>query len=187
MTTGIHGEISVDMERELLTDILRKENGGDYDKYYADQLSAGIDFQDHVQRLFYQHGLPIVSHVSQHAQRRGENMAGIEIKRDSKFRDTGNLFIEIAEKSHPNRLDYVSSGIYRNDNSWLYAIGDELTLYVFAITTLKRMCSFKTVDGYRFERKETKTARGFLLPVSQAHVHAARIFESGHIVTVNDV
>ena len=54
-----------------------------------------------------------------------------EIKRDGKFRETGNLYIETAEKSHPDKYEFIPSGIMRQDNSWLFVIGDEKTIYIF--------------------------------------------------------
>ncbi len=86
---------------------------------------------------------------------------GAEIKRDGKFRETGNLYIEVAEKAHPNNGNYVPSGICREDNSWLYIIGDEKTFYVLSPKILRMMTG-------RYKHVQTPTSKGFLLPVRDA-------------------
>lgn len=94
--------------------------------YYASKLEEGLQFQDVVTRLLYQRGMVVIGYASRRFQNsHGENMLGAEIKRDARFRDTGNLYFETAEKAHPDRPSWTPSGIHRTDNSWLYVIGDE--------------------------------------------------------------
>ena len=96
--------------------------------YYSEKLEQGLQFQDAVTQLLYQRGIVVVGFASRKYQNEhGENMLGAEIKRDGNFRDTGNLYIEVAEKAHPSREHYTDSGIFRKDNSWLFCIGDEKT------------------------------------------------------------
>jgi len=86
--------------------------------YYNEKLQQGLEFQDVVTRALYQRGIVVVGYSSRRFQvEQGENMLGAEIKRDGRFRETGNLYIEVAEKSHPDNPAYVSSGIHREDNS----------------------------------------------------------------------
>ena len=67
---------------------------------YAEKLKQGLEFQDYVVERLYDCGLPIISYSSKEYQTMiGENKTGIEIKNDSNFRITGNLYIEVAEKS----------------------------------------------------------------------------------------
>lgn len=97
----------------------------------------------------------------------GENMLGAEIKRDGKFRQTGNLYIETAEKAHPDNPRYVPAGIQREDNSWLYVIGDEQTLFIFSTKYLRLLAG-------RYRVVETPTSIGFLLPVAEAEKYCLR-------------
>ena len=95
------------------------------DGYYEKQLEVGLEFQDFVTSELYKRGIVVVGYSSKKYQlNEGENLLGAEIKRDGLFRKTGNLYIEIKEKSHPQKKKYIDSGIYRKDNSWLFVIGD---------------------------------------------------------------
>lgn len=140
------------------------------DGYYQRQLEDGLQYQDIVTRELYQRGIVVVGYASRRFQNsEGENMLGAEIKHDKLFRGTGNLFIETAEKAHPDRPNYTPSGIHRKDNSWLYVIGDERTIYVFSTKYLRKL---ETVRGYRTIEKPT--SRGFLMPLTQAESYCLR-------------
>ena len=128
---------------------------------YKNCLEAGLAFQDYVTEKLYNLGIPLVTYSSRNYQLGGENKAGIEIKFDRKFRETGNFYIETAEKADPKNKNYVPSGIYRNDNTWLYIIGDYQNIYVFSKEQLKKVKD-------KFKQVETPTSRGFLLPVEGA-------------------
>lgn len=145
-----------------------------YKTYYQTQLEEAHKFQDYCANLFItQLGVAITNYQSKHYQfNKGENVQGIEIKLDKKFRSTGNIYIEVAEKSNPANHEYVTSGIYRLDNSWLYAIGDYDTIYIFSKKHLQLMNekgSYKIV--------QTQTSKGFLLPVHEADKYCAKKFE----------
>ncbi len=101
-------------------------------------------------------------------------MLGAEIKRDGKFRETGNLYIETAEKSHPDNAAYVASGIHRADNAWLYVIGDERTIYIFPTVYLRRLAA-----RYEDRRRVTPTSAGFLMPVADAERYCIRRIDLG--------
>jgi len=94
-------------------------------------------------------------------------MLGAEIKRDGKFRETGNLYIETAEKSNPDNPAYAASGIYRQDNSWLFVIGDEKTIYIFSTKYLRLL-------EKRYQRKQKPTSIGFLMPIEEADRYCIR-------------
>jgi hypothetical protein len=141
-----------------------------YHLYYKEQLEKGIEFQDYVNSLLFDIGIVVVQYQSRRYQfERGENSGGIEIKFDDKFERTGNLYIECAEKSHPNNDHYMPSGIYRYDNSWLYAIGNYEVVYLFVTKHLRWLHERKPLIG-----KQTPTSRGFLLPEILAKKYAAR-------------
>jgi hypothetical protein len=136
--------------------------------YYANKLQIGLEFQDTVTRALYQRGIVVVGYSSRRFQvEEGENLLGAEIKRDDRFRTTGQLYIEIAEKSHPDNREFIPSGIHRKDNSWLFVIGDENTIYIFSTKYLQ-------VLERRYEKKVTPTSRGFVIPIAEAEKYCIR-------------
>ena len=138
--------------------------------YYHDQLETGLQFQDFVARELCQRGIVIVGHASlRHQLSHGENMLGAEIKRDGHFRETGNLYIEVAEKAHPDNDVFVPSGIFRDDNSWLLIIGDEETLYIFSTKYLRSL-----VERRGWRRVEKPTSIGHLCPLADAERYCLR-------------
>ena len=84
------------------------------------------------------------------------------MKYDSRFRETGNLYIEVAEKSDAVLPNYTASGIMRDDNSWLYLIGDYEEAFIFAKNLLRAFCVPSNKD---IEYKETPTSQGYTFPL----------------------
>lgn len=70
-----------------------------------------LRFQDHCTDLLYRHGIVVLTYVSRARGLKAENRLGIEIKRDGRFRETGNLCFETAEKADPSNPDFVPSGV----------------------------------------------------------------------------
>jgi len=131
-------------------------------EYYKEKLQQGLYFQDYIMELLYKNGIPLISYSSKEYQNMiGENKAGIEIKNDMNFRKTGNLYIETAEKSKAENEYFVKSGIYRNDNTWLYLIGDKETVFVLS---KKQLQILHGKNKYR--NVKIATSRGFLLPIA---------------------
>lgn len=156
---------------ENLTEARRRYNNG----YYAEQLQVGLEFQDLVTTTLYQRGIVVVGYSSRRKQiTEGENMLGAEIKRDGKFRETGNIYLEVAEKSHPDKADYIASGIMRNDNSWLFVIGDEQTIYIFSTKYLRLL-----VNTRDWPKVKKTTSIGHLMPVDDAEKYCIRKIEMG--------
>jgi len=132
--------------------------------YYKEKLEQGLTYQDFVIHELYNIGLPVVNYGSREYQRMfGENKAGIEIKYDTRFRETGNFYIEVAEKTNPKNPFFVPSGIYRNDNSWLYLIGDYQSIFIFSKLQLQKVHQSK-----QYTEKEIATSKGFVIPVKEA-------------------
>lgn len=132
-------------------------------QYYREKLEQGHHYQDKVMEELYKNGLPLISYSSKKYQTLiGENKAGIEIKNDTRFRDTGNFYIEVSEKSDASKKEYFPSGIYRTDNTWLYIIGDDISFYIFAKKQLVRVHKMK-----KYKEVQTPTSNGMLLPMSQ--------------------
>lgn len=137
----------------------------EYRKYYESNLDDANEFQDFICISLMQRGIVLSNMSSKKYQYNyGENIQGFEIKLDKKFRESGNLYIEYKEKSDPNNVNYVDSGIVRNDNSWIYCVGDYKGIYLMQKSVLVAMK--KGINKYR--HVETPTSKGYLLPVSDA-------------------
>lgn len=148
-----------------------------YSDYYAQQLEEAAEFEDFVCIQLAYKGIVIQNLKGHKGQiQRGENLNGIEIKNDKIFTRTRNIYIETHEKSNPNNPLYVLSGIYRNDNSWLYLIGDYSDLFIFGKKALKRL---DAASPSWIIRKETPTSRGFLIHEKYAHKGAERHIKVG--------
>jgi hypothetical protein len=141
---------------------------------YAQRLENGNEYQDYICNELSKHGIIIQNYCSQKYQHKGENRQGLEIKLDRKFRSTGNLYIEIAEKSNPDREYYTESGIYRKDNSRWYGIGDYQTFYWFSKQQLR--CLWDKKASWLVEFQPTPTSQGFGFPVNEVEFWA-EIFE----------
>lgn len=140
-----------------------------YKKIYSENLNGALEFQDFVMDQLYENGIPVTNYSSKKYQlTKGENKAGIEIKFDKKLETTGNLWIELSEKSNPQNVNYVPSGIYRD--SWLFVIGNFNELYIFPQNLLKMIAK-----KYPILENGTKTSIGFLLPRTDAQKYAAKI------------
>lgn len=139
---------------------------------YKKMLEKGLKYQDFVaEKLLEAIGMPLCIYSSKEYQLKGENIQGIEIKFDDRRDETGNWFIEIAEKSHPDNPNFVDSGIYRNDNTWLYLIGNYKELCVFDKKRLQELCGSKK---YRELEIGFGTSRGYLLPAEDANKYCAK-------------
>ncbi len=142
---------------------------------YKEKLEQGLYYQDFVMEQFYKIGIPLISYSSKEYQNMiGENKAGIEIKNDTLFPKTGNLYIEIAEKSKADNKNFVKSGIFRNDNTWLYVIGNMERIFIFS----KKQLQF-FYEKKKFKEVENLTSKGYLIPVKEAEkVYALKIIET---------
>lgn len=146
---------------------------GDYEDYRKKMRAKSEPYEDFVfDALQRRLGITVVRYLSKEWQyNQGECSGGIEVKFDDQRKNTNNLYIEKMEKAvpDPNR-PYVWSGIYRSDNSWLYAIGDYDVLYIFSIGWLR------WVDKHGDVVHVTKsTSKGFLLPEIKGRKWACKI------------
>lgn len=90
---------------------------------------------------------------------KGESLSRIEIKNDRLMESTKNLYIETAEKDKNG--NFVPSGIFRQDNSIMWWVGN----YNQAFLISKRMLK-KLYEANIFQEKETPTSKGFLIPIA---------------------
>lgn len=146
----------------------------DQTELFKDNFEVGNQFADFCVDKLYQEGLPIVLHAYQRNQINiGESRAGFEFKRDRNFRRTGFLYIEIAEKRKGANTDFVPSGIYANDNAWMWVIGDMQTIFFIGKNHLVRVH-----QAGKCREVQIETSKGFLLPLDWARdTYAVRMVE----------
>ncbi len=135
---------------------------------------SGLEFQDFVCELLREQlGIVITNYQSQRFQFGvGENKQGIEIKLDRDILRTNNVSIETAEKTRANNPNYAPSGIYRNDNSWLYIQGNWDIVFIFSKNTLRLLHK-----SGRYKINTLPTLKSFLLPINDAKTYAAKVLE----------
>ena len=109
--------------------------GNDFE--YCKEL--GEQYQDFITLQLAKMGIVIANFSSKKYQMCfGENNLHCEIKRDSKWQQTGRLYIEF-EAISKDGSKMIDGGIKKNDFSWLYLIGDETKAYIFAKNQLIRL------------------------------------------------
>lgn len=139
-------------------------------EYYNEHLQAGLEYQDFVIDQLLRCGIFIGTYSSRKYQNeKGESASGIEIKYDGRMKETGNVFIEVMEKSDARIENFTRSGIFRKDNSWLYLVGDYDEAFLFSKRQLQTVY-LSNVEaknngrplwaGVKF--KEIATSRGFV-------------------------
>jgi hypothetical protein len=134
---------------------------------YTNMFNKGIEYQNFVTSVLdVELGIVLENYSSAEDQLEiGENKQGIEIKFDDRYKDTGNLYIEVAEKSNKSNTNFMPSGIYRKDNSWVYLIGDYTTIFFFSKKLLKLF-----YEADLFCSAGNETSKGFLLKRSQHYL-----------------
>lgn len=135
------------------------------DAKHDNSLEVGAEFLDFVMINLRDYGLylqPFTSRKNQHTV--GESLNGWEVKLDNRFIETGRLSIEIAEKTKASNSAWVASGIYRDDNTWLYIQGNFEYFYLFSKKWLRML--HKT-GRYQVDERHA-TVKKFYLPISDA-------------------
>ena len=94
------------------------------------------------------------------------------------MKETGNIYFETAEKSDPANREFVESGILRDDENWLYGIGDYSQIFIFSKRRLQNIYAHllkareerrqPSIAGVIKDGIKSGTSRGFTLPVSAA-------------------
>lgn len=135
--------------------------------YYEAKLNQGQEYQDFVVLELYKQGIIIQQFGSKRYQNEiGESLSRYEIKYDSRISETGNVYIEIAEKSNAQNQYYVKSGVFRDDNTWLYCIGDNTHAYIISKKLLQQVCNkpYEYKEKRKIKFKETPTSQGYVIP-----------------------
>lgn len=154
-------------------------NAKHYEQLYQDRLPIGQKFQDRCAlQIMKNLNIPLVNLQSKDYQFKvGENLQGFEIKFDQCFTNTSNLYIETAHRVTPEQ-EYCNGGILRQDNSWLYCIGNYKVLYIFL---KKFLVNLYNSGRYEVIENNLKTSKGFLLPKTDADKYSAYKIENEEI------
>lgn len=138
-------------------------------------FEEALKFQDFVCDLLLKElGFVISNYSSRYYQfNYGENRQGIEIKLDTRILDTGNVSIEVAEKSRGDMPNWTPSGIMRDDNTWLYVQGNYEIIFIFGKIFLRQLYNAR----YKNKVWQPKTTIcTFLLPIAEANKYALKVF-----------
>jgi hypothetical protein len=126
--------------------------------YYEDQFKDGKKFEQFVINELKNIGINLTLTKTKEEQINiGETYEGYEIKYDKKYCETKNIWIEVEERTDPDK-DWVKSGILRNDNTIKYVIGDYDRIFIFLKETLKSL-----YGDYEIQTNNMNTSKGFLL------------------------
>ncbi len=138
--------------------------------YYEKQLEESFCFEIYVYLTFYKRGVDLKPYWDRDGQDSGENELGVEIKNDKLSVQTGNFYIEYAEKSNSDNYVYVPSGILKADNTRFILIGviddylifeKQVLIKIYHTQSQRLKDTGKTDYGYRFVR--IKTSKGLLI------------------------
>jgi hypothetical protein len=144
----------------------------DWSKEKHEDHERGIEFQDYILQLAMDYGLVIQTYSSSKYQLLyGEGFTGAEIKLDTVYPKTGNLYIEHSCKNSLG--EWEPSGIY-DKRHWLYIIGDYNEAFVLFS---KQLRFWHTQDKY--PENKTENSKGMLLPVEIARKFAAGLILEG--------
>lgn len=140
------------------------------DNYYIDRLNKAHKFEVFVENEFKKYGIDIGFYKDKESQYKGETEIGLEIKNDMKLKDTGNVFIEVKQRLN-NDMDWLDSGIFKQDNTKWQLIGDENEYYIIykddLIKEYELVVKYKTYK-IKIEKKNGGTGQGFLLSRERA-------------------
>ncbi|HON98597.1 MAG TPA: hypothetical protein PK222_10165 [Bacteroidales bacterium] len=143
---------------------------------HIDSFEVGNEFQDFVCIELAKQGIILQNINSKKFQFNvGENLQGFEIKYDARCTGdrgttaTNQLSIEIAEKTKADNTKFIPSGIYRNDNSWLYIQGNFKMFWIFSKKLLILLHRSR-----RYNEHELPTIKKFYLPIEDADRYCAK-------------
>ena len=143
---------------------------------HEDSFEVGNEFQDFVCIELAKQSIILQNINSKKFQFNvGENLQGFEIKYDARCTGdrgtpaTGQLSIEIGEKTNAHNMNFVLSGIYRNDNSWLYIQGNYMNFWIFS----KKILQGLHKSG-RYKEHCLPTIQKFYLPIIDADKYCAK-------------
>lgn len=135
---------------------------------YEKDLAEGKKYEDYISTT-----LGIRVYQEEYEQYNlGESPIGIEIKNDKRMNETGNIFIETAEKRRAENPRWIPSGILRDNGDWGYLIGNEREAYLFTKERLKEIMKNKSIMTIA-----AQTSQGFLITIEEAQKYAIKKYK----------
>jgi hypothetical protein len=126
------------------------------------KFKKGISFESYIADWFQKEkGISLSTYHAHNEQRKGENRQGVEIKNDQLFKDTGNLFISVKRQYGSLMINW---GVFKEDNTWLYVIGDKSKHWIFLRKNLQRYFVVKQPILKKVAIEKNGYEYGFLLP-----------------------
>lgn len=139
---------------------------------HVNSLEVGAEFLDFVTVTLQKKGLYLQPFTSRKYQYQiGESLQGWEVKLDGTSASSGRLSIEIAEKTKAANANWCKSGIYRNDNTWMYIQGN----YEFFFIFMKKHLIGMHKSGKYQEAESYGTVKKFYLPISVAEIWGEKV------------
>lgn len=151
--------------------------------YYLEKLTKSHRFEIYLEQLFLGYNFDIGLYYSKDGQYSGESASGIEIKFDEKSLETGNLYIETNESLWSDQ-NFVNSGIFKDDNTKIIAIGNFKFIFFFRRDFLVEL--YNEIDQFPELKKRSAirgTSKGFIMPISFAEKYTLGIEEVINIVS----
>lgn len=154
----------------------------DCNEQFQKDLKRGEEYQKFIEEIFREKlGIVFSCYTTKSEQMRyGENRAGWEIKYCSpkwigrNGKPSGNIFIETEAKNKDNTR-YIPGGINKEDNAWLFIVGDYDDIWIFSKKMLKTISHNKMIIN-----NSMGTAKGFLLnseEIENYSIHHIKINE----------
>lgn len=138
---------------------------------YKTNFEKGLLYQDYLVKMLAPMGIIIMPFSSKFSQfTTGESFSRHEIKFDDRMSSTGNIYIEVGEKTSSSLENYTPSGILRDDNTLFFLIGNYQTLFFFSKKILKLLVMGSKKSQWAYV--ETPTSQGYLLPITEAAKYA---------------
>ena len=121
----------------------------------------GEAYERYIVERLQREGVPIARTETKALQfRLGDTTLGIEIKFDRRHAVTGNFYLEVAEKTSPDKIIFTPSGIYHQPLVPWFSLGDYRDWYCFKTTALVAV-----VTAGSFRRVDSPTSQGFVVPL----------------------
>ena len=146
-------------------------------------FERGLEFQDFIITLLLkEHGIVIQPYSSKKYQFEiGESLQGYEIKYDARSTGdctyyncnaTNNVAIEVEEKTNVNNKNWIKSGIFREDNTTHYLIGNYHGCWIIEKRILRKLYHLKL-----YPIVETlSTIKSMLIPIDKMDSHSIHVF-----------
>jgi hypothetical protein len=139
---------------------------------YLANLEAGREFQDCAQDFLNDLGInPVAWSSAKYQRERGESKLGFEYKLDRRWRGTGNLAIEVAERYNVH-CDFQPSGPYHKHKPRYLVIGDCDRFWQFDCGHLR-----SSIENTDYCVAQITTAKLVLIPISIADDLALAIYK----------